>query len=483
MDPVTKTYVILLTNRVHPDGKGDATPVRARVATIVASALRQLPDESVLRGAALDGHRLRRRRQRAAPRRRGRRPHAERHRRAAGRRLQAAEGQEGRPRHEPHRPRADRRGDDRSARGGARTSRWWRSSAPSTASAASSTRTSTSSKDEKTGLPIYSLYGATTRPTAEMLQGIDTLVVDLQDIGARFYTYTTTMGYVMEEAAKRKIAVVVLDRPNPINGAPIEGPTVDQSELSFTAYYPMPIRHGMTLGELALLFNAEKKIGADLTVVEMKNWDRDDWFDADRADVGQPVAEHAEHGGGEPLHGHRRHRGVERVGRARHRLAVRAARRAVDRRPAAGGRTEPAEPAGRAVLSRSSFTPTSSRFANELCHGVFIIVTDRDRMRPVQGRAGGGVGALPAVPGGVRGRQGRPAVRRRHRPAHPRRGGPGGHRHGLGRAESAWRLLRAKSCGTGDPAAAALSAETAVLRGTVRQRSLAPGTYLRMKDS
>ena len=136
-----------------------------------------------------------------------------------------------------------------------------------------------SSKDEKTGLPIHSLYGATNRPTAEMLQGIDTLVLDLQDIGSRFYTYMTTMGYVMEEAAKRKIAVVVLDRPNPVGGTAIEGPLVDQSELSFVAYHPMPVRHGMTLGELALLFNAERKIGADLTVVEMKYWDRDSWFD------------------------------------------------------------------------------------------------------------------------------------------------------------------------------------------------------------
>jgi uncharacterized protein YbbC (DUF1343 family) len=96
-----------------------------------------------------------------------------------------------------------------------------------------------------------------------MLDGIDTLVIDLQDIGARFYTYMTTMAYAMEEAAKRKIPIVVLDRPNPIDGFQIEGPVLDKAQLSFIGYFPMPIRHGMTLGELARLFNAENKIGAD----------------------------------------------------------------------------------------------------------------------------------------------------------------------------------------------------------------------------
>ena len=101
-----------------------------------------------------------------------------------------------------------------------------------------------------------------------MLEGLDTLVIDLQDIGARFYTYTTTMAYVMEEAAKRRLPVVVLDRPNPIDGFQIEGPALDKAQLGFTGYLPaMPIRHGLTIGELARLFNGENKIGADLTVV------------------------------------------------------------------------------------------------------------------------------------------------------------------------------------------------------------------------
>ena len=113
-----------------------------------------------------------------------------------------------------------------------------------------------------------------------MLAGIDTLVFDVQDVGVRFYTYTATMAYVMEEAAKRGLQVVVLDRPNPINGWQIEGPASEEPVGTFISYLPsMPVRHGMTLGELAKLFNDERKIGAKLTVVNAEHWRRDDWFD------------------------------------------------------------------------------------------------------------------------------------------------------------------------------------------------------------
>jgi uncharacterized protein YbbC (DUF1343 family) len=135
------------------------------------------------------------------------------------------------------------------------------------------------SVDEKTGLPIHSLYGDTRKPTAGMLKGIDTLVFDIQDVGARFYTYISTLGLAMEEAAKNKIRFVVLDRVNPINGEKVEGPLADTDKLSFTAYHPLPIRHGMTVGELAQLFNAERRINADLQIVRVENWQRDTWFD------------------------------------------------------------------------------------------------------------------------------------------------------------------------------------------------------------
>jgi uncharacterized protein YbbC (DUF1343 family) len=133
-------------------------------------------------------------------------------------------------------------------------------------------------KDAATGLPIYSLYGETRRPTDAMLQRIDALVFDIQDAGVRFYTYVTTMGYCMEAAGQHKISFFVLDRPNPLGGEKIEGPMLDPDRLSFVGYFPLPVRYAMTLGELAQMFNAENKIGADLHVVAMKDWHRRDMY-------------------------------------------------------------------------------------------------------------------------------------------------------------------------------------------------------------
>jgi uncharacterized protein YbbC (DUF1343 family) len=137
-----------------------------------------------------------------------------------------------------------------------------------------------SSKDPATGLSVYSLYDENRRPTDEMLQGIDALVFDIQDAGVRFYTYTATMGYAMEEAAKRHIAFFVLDRPNPMGGETIEGPMLDADKTSFVAYYPVPVRYGLTLGELARFFNTENHINADLHVIPMKNWRRNYFFES-----------------------------------------------------------------------------------------------------------------------------------------------------------------------------------------------------------
>src|SRR3984893_9017320 len=131
-----------------------------------------------------------------------------------------------------------------------------------------------SAKDPVSGLPVYSLYGETRRPTDEMLAGIDALVFDVQDAGVRFYTYTATMAYCMEEAAKRKIAFFVLDRPDPIGGEIVEGPMLDEDKTSFTAYFRLPVRYGLTIGELAQLFDEENHIQCDLHVITMKNWQR-----------------------------------------------------------------------------------------------------------------------------------------------------------------------------------------------------------------
>jgi len=135
------------------------------------------------------------------------------------------------------------------------------------------------SVDPKTGLPVYSLYGATRKPTAAMLRGIDVLVFDIQDVGARFYTYMSTLAVSMQAAAAQGIPVVVLDRPDPLSGDLVAGPVLDPKWTSFFGLYPIPILYGMTIGELARFFNGEFGIGANLVVVPMEGWHRSMWFD------------------------------------------------------------------------------------------------------------------------------------------------------------------------------------------------------------
>jgi uncharacterized protein YbbC (DUF1343 family) len=136
-----------------------------------------------------------------------------------------------------------------------------------------------SAVDAHTGLPVYSLYGETKRPTVDMLRGIDVLAFDIQDVGARFYTYIWTMSYVLEAAAEHRLPLILFDRPNPITGHICEGPMLEPGCRSFVGRYPLPIRHGLTVGELARLFNDQRGLGADLTVIEMEGWQRSMWFD------------------------------------------------------------------------------------------------------------------------------------------------------------------------------------------------------------
>lgn len=139
------------------------------------------------------------------------------------------------------------------------------------------------SVDARSGLPVYSLYGKTKKPTAEMLANVDVLLFDIQDVGARFYTYASTMAYAMEAAAENQKKMIILDRPNPINGVDVEGPVLDTSLKSFVGMFPIPIRHGLTLGELANMIAGEKWIGkhsnAELIVIPMEQWEREMWFD------------------------------------------------------------------------------------------------------------------------------------------------------------------------------------------------------------
>ena len=381
IDPATRVFVIFLSSRLHPDGKGDATPVRARVATIVASSL--LDPSAAAQGRTAGFPRQSFESQTPAVPAPPSLPvqsgidvlRAEGFAPLAGLRVGLVTNHTGR------------------ARDGAATIDLL-ADAPQVKLVALFSpehgirgildASVPSSTDERTGLPIHSLYGATQRPTAAMLEGIDAMVIDLQDIGTRFYTYMTTMAYVLEEAAARKIKVFVLDRPNPIGGVQIEGPSLDEASVGFTGYFPaMPIRHGLTMGEVAKMFNAEKKIGADLTVVAMKNWRRDEWFDETGLAWVNPSPNMRN------LHEATLYPGIgafestnvsvgrgtdtpfEQIG-APWIDGVKLAE-ALNARRVAGARFYPVR-----------FTPTASKFVNEECQGVFIVVTDRNALRPVR---------------------------------------------------------------------------------------------------
>jgi len=137
------------------------------------------------------------------------------------------------------------------------------------------------SRDDATGLPVFSLYfNSRFRLSPEMLRGVDTLVFDIQDVGARFFTYNCTMLFMLEAAAQAKRSFYVLDRPNPVTGSHVEGPLLDPGSEAITGCYSLPVRHGLTPGELATMGNAERKLNADLHVIKMQNWERGDWFDS-----------------------------------------------------------------------------------------------------------------------------------------------------------------------------------------------------------
>lgn len=237
-------------------------------------------------------------------------------------------------------------------------------------------------RDETTGLPVYSLYGANRAPGAEQLAGIDTLVFDIQDIGCRFYTYTSTMELAMRAAAAHGIRFVVLDRPNPLGGVEIEGPVLDAGRESFTGCHTLPVRHGMTVGELARMFNDELAIGVDLEVIAVEGWRREDWFDASGRMWVDPSPNIRRLGAATLYPGVGLleftnlsvGRGTEtpfEVLGAPWLDGVRLARRLNDA----------ALPGLRCVPIR--FTPSASRFAGEACGGINLIVTDRAAFRPV----------------------------------------------------------------------------------------------------
>ena len=217
-----------------------------------------------------------------------------------------------------------------------------------------------------------------------MLAGIDQLVIDIQDIGARFYTYITTMGYVMEEAAKRKIPVMVLDRPNPIGGWVVEGPTSDKDLSSFVAYLPMPIRHGLTLGELARLFNGENKIGADSDGRGDEGMDRRSmWFDETGLMWVNPSPNMRNQLQATLYPGFGAIEGSNiSVGRGTDTPFEQFGAPWIDGTELAAALNARQIPG--VSFYPVTFTPTSSKYANEKCEGVFMVVTDRAVMRPVR---------------------------------------------------------------------------------------------------
>ncbi len=277
IDPVTKTYVIILTNRVHPDGNGNVKPLRAQIKKLVSDTNGLVSAEQVLAGrpslseyyGPIKGYTL--------------------HSLRGGKVMTGIDVLDA----EQFSPLSGLRvglitnqsGIDSEGR---RTlDLLYKAPGVKLAAIFSPEHGLFGTVDEKvasmrepsTGLPVYSLYGDLRRPTGKMLKGLDALVFDIQDAGVRFYTYISTMGYAMEAAARKGIAFYVLDRPNPISAAFVQGPVMDSDLKSFTGYFPLPVRHGMTVGELAGMFNAENNMGVKLHIIKMQGYARTDWYD------------------------------------------------------------------------------------------------------------------------------------------------------------------------------------------------------------
>ena len=285
IDPTTNTYIILLTNAVHLKGS-DIIALRSEVATAVAAALQLNPSqEQQIRVARITGYN---------------------ETAAAARRIDVRNGEVSVGIDELVANEFDvlKIPGVSTPKVGLVTNQTGQDSrghrtidilahehslqlmaifSPERGAAGAADSTSVSSKDGATGVPIYSVSGETDakrRPPLDVVRKLDVLVFDLQDVGARFSTYEATLGYFLEAAAQAGKPIVVLDRPNPLNGAYVQGPVSDASQQSFVNYFAVPVRHGMTIGELAKLYNAERHINANLTVVAMRGWMRGDWFDS-----------------------------------------------------------------------------------------------------------------------------------------------------------------------------------------------------------
>lgn len=379
IDPTTRTYVILLANAVHPRGKGLTVSLRTRVATAVAAGLHlTLSEQEALHLKTITGY------NEAWP--------AERH--VAGRNATVLNGIDVLEAQDFAALRGQRIGILTNQTGidtaGRRTIDVLAHATGVQLKAIFSpehgvtgeldTTKIGNSTDSATGVPVYSVYGAgdqARRPPLETLKQLDSVVIDLQDAGVRFYTYETTVGYFLEAAAKAGIRIVVLDRPNPISGNTVQGPVSEPGRESFVNYGPVPVRHGMTLGELAQMFNAEHKINAKLTVVPMQGWMRGDWFDSTNAEWRNPspnlrsLTEAALYPGVGLVEGTN-----ISVGRGTDTPFELVGAPWINPREFAAYLNQRQIPGVRFVPV--SFTPASSNYANQLCRGVNLVLTDRD---------------------------------------------------------------------------------------------------------
>ena len=379
IDPTTRTYIVLLSNAVHPRGQGKAISLRAKVATVVAAAIPLNPSQQEeLRWKTITGY--------------NEAMTAEHH--LFGRNGSVLTGIDVLESQDFALLRGKRIGVLTNQTGidsaGRRTIDVLAHASGVQLTAIFSPEhgvTGTldtinvgNSRDAVTGIPVYSVYGgkdAERRPPVDVLKQLDAVVVDLQDAGVRFYTYETTLGYFLEATAKAGIALVVLDRPNPISGAFVQGPLSEPGRENFTNYGPVPVRHGMTLGELAQMFNSEHNVHAKLTVIPMKGWMRGDWFDSTAVEWTNPspnlrsLTEATLYPGVGLVEGTNISvgRGTETpfevVGAPW--INAREFAQYLNARQIAGVRFVPL-----------SFTPTSSNYAGQLCHGVNVVLTGRE---------------------------------------------------------------------------------------------------------
>jgi uncharacterized protein YbbC (DUF1343 family)/CubicO group peptidase (beta-lactamase class C family) len=377
IDPFSQTYVILLTNSVHPVGEGNVVALRAEVSNVVAAAYAHAPPaEEVAKRLNSTGYSELTSSYRVEPARNGHVQtgvdalEAEEFASLAGLRVGLITNHTGRDA-------AGRRTVDLLYHNARLKLKGIFS--PEHGLYGKADERVSSMTDPNTNLPVYSLYGEKERPTDAMLEGLDALVFDIQDVGVRFYTYITTLGYSMEAAARKSLAFYVLDRPNPIGGILVEGPMLDADLLSFVGYFPLPVRHGMTVGELAQMFNSEKHLGVKLHVIKMKDWRRADWYD----ETGLPwinpspnlrnLTQATLYPGVAMVEG-----ANVSVGRGTDTPFEVLGAPWIDGKRLAGELNERKIQGVRFLPFE--FTPRESRFANEACYGVQINLLDRDAL-------------------------------------------------------------------------------------------------------